>query len=1192
MVISPGQTGIRPILLGFLFLILSACVNPPPRRPVQISAPMERLRSEIQKKLAAEAKPQKRCLLRMQEAAADLVEGKNAASIRQDCPDGYASILASAAALLAGDPWLAQEEALHFLESTTGNDAPHILWMRRLAAALLTDADVPADAFVRRLERIVLADPALPVLALVPELRGRIAPPGRSRELGTGQIFLVMNRKTVPGRFAFHTGAEISPFPDASKETWQDGQLLAANGPHPERITLETAFSCSQASPVLLEISPEGPAIVQTSDGFRADTSRFPGAENRAWRIILPGFAGKRILAIHLAGLHTPRRPRVRLLPSAPGCSLNIAPIPPERLVPPSPEPAELALLTQAAESTGIQSSRARRILETWPSRKPRPALVDFLHVRALLLDETLPAETALRRSRRILDALPQAGWVLREKASMDLDEGHPEQAMQKLSGIQSAWAIVERARIAPSIQTESNEIPGDLLSGAKHYRVFTTAAAAAFGADPALALSRLRTAAAMRPDRIDRMQGLLRLHLYADALAEGHRLLQVRQNPDTELAAAMAQACRGTGDLSCARHWAQVRLELEPSSEMAFLQWLDASHAADAQFPIQETLGRHVRLFPSHRDALLLFWPSLEKRAAPLPDRQQLLQTKFGLSAPAVFLLNREEHFLSPSGGGIVLVTRWVRLNTPTAVEELGELELPDDAVVAEVHTRKADGSVYPPSATPQKSSFSLRNLEPGDIVEFRYLRANPPISGMPSRTWVQRFFFAHRVFPTVLAQWILHAPAGVEPVILTDGEIPPVQQTLDNEGAHFSFSLWMREPLPREVRMTRFTPQSVRAHAGFGENDVSELLAGDTPSCEWDSLEMQELASRLCPHKEIACIARTARWVQTHIRMEETVQRPAHILDRRAGFRPHLLYTLLCHEGFEPHIALARPERTAMAGDEKWPDPRDYPVVLVHIPGFGFIDTRFSQLPPGDVVPALSGTKALILSGKRETAMMNAARPQTRELEIRVRLQADRGAAVSLREIARGFFAVQKIEQMEGLSREALHERIQTESLQKTFPGARVEDVRWRRITPDRDDLELQVRFLAPSVTVMAGSGMELRRVSLPWNLSRRYRVFSERQTDFMPDAMPRTRTEIVIEPPAGFRVESAPELETASRFGRIRRVLRVEGKNARLILEKQLAPDIVPAAAWKEFSDFCRSFDEIETMPVQLTPLPATP
>ncbi len=1194
MVTTGERMGRRSILLSWIVLLLLACTPAPTRRPQNPADPHALLRTRIQRLLETERNPQARCRLRLQEAVVDLLDGRNAADLaprtRPDCTENRSAILESIAAMLEGDPWLAAEKALHFLEATEGDDAPLVIWLRRLAALPLMDADFPEEAFIARLERVLAADPTLPALAMANGLDGRLVSPGR-RETGAGLAFRITQRVPVPGRFAFASGATGLPSPEKKLEEWQDGQPLSSSSLHPERVTLEIDASCPRPEPLLLELAPGGPAIVQTSDGFRADSVQTPGVESRTWRLVVPGITGQRTLFLHLAALADPRFPRIRLLSSA-SCSFAIPPVPRIRIQPPPPEPEDLAKLVEAAESARMGSvAAARRILESWRSGKNRPALVDFLHARALLADESLPPEAARRLARRILDAAPQAGWVLREKAALELEDGHPERAHSLLSRLKSPWAATIRAQITSSGQ-DGTETLADLLFAARHYQVFTTMAAAVFDNDPALAISRLRTASALRPDRIDLMQGFLRLHLHADAVAEGRRVMQSRGAIDAPLAAAMMQACRGAGNFACAEEWARRRLSLEPSSETAFLQWLDAWHAANGDDTEKNTmvqeLERHVRLFPSHRDALLLYWPHLKKRTVPLPDRAQLIQANFGLFAPAAFLLNREEHFLSPSGGGIVLVTRWVRLNTPTAVEELGELELPADAVVVEVQTRKADGSVYPPSATPQKSSFSLRNLEPGDIVEFSYLRPNPAIPGMPGRTWGQRFFFSHRVFPTVLAQWFLHAPPGIEPIILTEGELPPISKTQNEQGSHFELSLWMREPLPTEARMTRFTAQSVRAHAGFRDGDVHALLAEEIPTAELDSLEMRRLARRLCPRPARTCIPRTARWVQENIRPESTGARPGHILQRRAGFRPHLLHALLRHEGFAPRIALARPERLSVTENAAWPDPQDYPVVLVHVPDFGFIDTRFSHLPPGHVVPALSGSEVLVLSGKRETARLDAARPQERAMEILVRLQTDHSASISLHETSRGFFAVQKIEQMQGLSREALQERIQTESLQKTFPGARVEDVRWRRITPDGDDIDLQVRFSAPSVTVSTRSGMEMRRLPFPWNLSRRYQVFSPRKTDFLPDALPRTRIEIVIEPPPGFRLEDAPELEIAARFGKLRREMRLEGKNARIILEKSLNTAIVPVAEWKEFAEFCRSADEIETMPVTLVPL----
>jgi hypothetical protein len=293
-----------------------------------------------------------------------------------------ASVLDAVEASLDGDPWRAQEAALHFLESTGGIAEPHILWLRRLAAVLLANTDFPDETFIRRLLRVVENDPSLPVLVLASDMRMRIAPPQKSQKLGTGLVFHVTRRKPVAGRFAFAADAQVSPNPESAKELWQDGQLLAAGGTHPERVSFELPLACPDSSPLLLEIAPEGPAVVQTSDGFFASTERAPGAESRIWRLIVPGAPGRRVLAVHLAALPDPRRPRIRLLPSS-ACSFDVFPVPARRLNPPNPEPAELALLVQAAESIAVQSAQARSILERWNTLGPRPALVDFLHVSA-----------------------------------------------------------------------------------------------------------------------------------------------------------------------------------------------------------------------------------------------------------------------------------------------------------------------------------------------------------------------------------------------------------------------------------------------------------------------------------------------------------------------------------------------------------------------------------------------------------------------------------------------------------------------------------------------------------------------------------------------------------------------------------------------------------------------------------------
>ncbi|PKN46992.1 MAG: hypothetical protein CVU59_04365, partial [Deltaproteobacteria bacterium HGW-Deltaproteobacteria-17] len=655
-------------------------------------------------------------------------------------------------------------------------------------------------------------------------------------------------------------------------------------------------------------------------------------------------------------------------------------------------------------------------------------------------------------------------------------------------------------------------------------------------------------------------------------------------------LFSSLGSSCLGLRNPECALQWTDRRLADDPVSEPAFLRRLDV-RAALGHDPVElfRELAAHVIRFPHHRDALLLYWSSPSFRQTPLPDMKTLLDLNWGREAPAVFLLNREEHFLSASGGGFVLVTRWVRLNTPVAVEELGELELPSDALVLDVRTLKSDGTVYPPSATPQKSSFSLRNLEPGDIVLFSYLRVNPPIPGLPGRSWGTRFQFSHRAFPTVLAEWVLHAPRDLPLVLRPEGRLPGIQRSVDADGEHLKLQLWTGERQPTELRSARFVPPSIQVHAGFSEPDLYALFAEESPWPDWDSLELAQLARQLCPRQGATCVQDTARWVLRQIRDDRQLTRASHILQRRAGSRLHLLFSLLRHEGYHPRMLLARSSRTSDA-PIAWPDPADFPIWLLEVPGFGFIDTRFSRLPPGRMVPAIGGSEAVVLSPTPTTIRLPPASPQSRTLMARASIAPDRSARFEIREFSSGFHAVQKLETFERLTAEALREQIQVDSLQRYFPGSRLLSLEWKRPPADREELTATYTFSAPSVCAPAdGRNLELRRFPFPWNLRRRFGVFLPRTTDFLPNALPDTRLELTIEPPPGMRVEASPELKLETGFGRLhRRLVPGPGRSARLILEKSIRTEVVPVARWKAFSAFVQLLDEYETLPVVLVPV----
>ncbi len=171
----------------------------------------------------------------------------------------------------------------------------------------------------------------------------------------------------------------------------------------------------------------------------------------------------------------------------------------------------------------------------------------------------------------------------------------------------------------------------------------------------------------------------------------------------------------------------------------------------------------------------------------------------------------------------------------------------------------------------------------------------------------------------------------------------------------------------------MTRFVPQSrARAHAGFSENDVYALLAEENPAADWTAWKCRS-SPGTCVRRKTPGASRIQLVGCKPTSHGKYVGRPSHILERRAGSRPYLLHSLLRHEGFTPHIALSRPERTATVDSDTWPDPRGLSRGAGARARVWLYRHAFFQLPPGHAVPALSGAKALNLSGKREIAPLD---------------------------------------------------------------------------------------------------------------------------------------------------------------------------------------------------------------------------
>ncbi|PKN46740.1 MAG: hypothetical protein CVU59_05110, partial [Deltaproteobacteria bacterium HGW-Deltaproteobacteria-17] len=532
---------LRAVTICLMFLLSSCTWFSRPAPPRATPDPVAEKRASIRRELATTHDTRKRCLLHLHGAVLDLMEGRDPASlgagIASVCPEGWADGFLALQSLLAGDPWTLQEQALRFLEESSGpedssgprDEALHQL--RLLAATLLADADLPDTSFTRRLAAVALRDPSLPVFLWtgVTHLLRELAPPHRTATLGTGLTFSRWAPVPLLGRLHFSR-----PDGPAGQTPWKDGDRLAAGSDHPARVTLSIPLSCADPGPMLLELRPLGPALVRIEGVLEAESGRTPGVESGVWRLSIPAFTGTRTLQVSLVATPRAGTPRLRLVPSS-ACGFGVAPSSSvDSGKTPPPWLAPFARMTAATlDASGGSFADARALLSKITSENPRFPLARALLTRMILADPSLLPETARRLALLQTAAFPKDGWSLFEQARVAENDGRLEQAMEKLARLDSAWAIVTRARLAmesgargPVGESDLAGAPlAGLLATSRHHRVFLTAAAAVRRRDPRLALAYLKPAVALRPDLPDLMQFHLQTQQFPEALAEGLRL-------------------------------------------------------------------------------------------------------------------------------------------------------------------------------------------------------------------------------------------------------------------------------------------------------------------------------------------------------------------------------------------------------------------------------------------------------------------------------------------------------------------------------------------------------------------------------------------------------------------------------------------------------------------------------------------
>ncbi|MFO8072120.1 MAG: hypothetical protein R6V85_09620 [Polyangia bacterium] len=683
----------------------------------------------------------------------------------------------------------------------------------------------------------------------------------------------------------------------------------------------------------------------------------------------------------------------------------------------------------------------------------------------------------------------------------------------------------------------------------------------------------------------------LLRAGLYEEAIEERRRLS--RRSPDDGLAALdLAGAAVAAGDLELAQKAARRSRELDPASPEPLLLRSDALAAAGDE-------ERALDLLVEARSARQGPHPILDRRIAALSGEllyselrvdgaaviESFLESGVEYETSAVWVLDRAVHLLERDGSRTEIVHSIARVQSDEALEEHGELELPESSVLLTARTVKPGGRFVEPERIANKSSLSMPELEPGDFVEVEYAAFHPPSQVFPGGFDTARFYFAD--FDTAFhrSEMILVAPAEVEVLLDPRGDCPdPERRTAGG----LRISSWrVRGRLPRNREPSAPDPAehlpSIRAAADASWEALAARIRDMCAELDRPSESIRSaLDEALHGLPRTTSVEKKARaiygWVMENIEDEGGLfEEAAHVIARRFGDRTRAAIALLRAAGLDARLAFG-----VSAGQDETPgslpdfDVIDHPLLLVE--GERWVHLGRDGAPYGYLPPCLRNRPALLVADAGWKKTDGGTTPRDEQLiDLELEVGHDGSVAGHVSERLSGTPAADWRSQLRRLADDELETRFQESYLSSAVPSASLESLEIEGLDDPESPLVLRYSFSAERLARSSGEDLELE-IPFGMEISRGIGGLPVRASPLvLCSHMRRELRARVLLPPGA--VTDLPEDESAEgRWGRIARRASREQDAISLEVETLLDVERVSPRDYPTFLDFAGRVDEI--------------
>lgn len=542
------------------------------------------------------------------------------------------------------------------------------------------------------------------------------------------------------------------------------------------------------------------------------------------------------------------------------------------------------------------------------------------------------------------------------------------------------------------------------------------------------------------------------------------------------------------------------------------------------------------------------------------------------------------------PDGSALKLVHSIHRVQSDEAADELGEVEIPEDARVLTLRTVKADMRLLEPDAIDGKETISLPNVAPGDYTEFEYLIADDPSSAFPRGYMGDRFYFRSFEVPFDVSHLLTVLPKDMAVTVDRRGDAPPLVETTEGDLRVLSWKVIEGRPLTREassVAHREYVP-SVRVVA---RAPWSELVDSIRDALLDRSLQDPEIAQvvativgEAAATDHLLRAQRLYDWVLANIEDDAQIFGQAAVMLRaRSGNRARVLKYMLDLAGVPARLALVR-SKGADATVTDMADPDTYAFLVIRIDGVSpvWISTVDRWAPFGHVPPALRSQDAIMLTETADIVRVrDAAEGEDRRKTVMdVHLSSDGSAVFDVVEQFAGAEAAGWREGLEGTAPAELERRFEENYIAALVPGAQMRSLKISGREAGAANLVLQYSFSVAQLGRRTGQGWAIPAIT-PARLAARFATVATRSTTELLNPALDTDLTIMLHVPAGTpapRFRSAHELRGP---GPTQFSMRTTWQPEILTIHRTVRVPMVRIApdAYSQLADFCQQADVAE-------------